>query len=211
MTDSLLKVALLGAEWVMYLLLALSVWSIAVMIERFVFFRKHAADVPRLIAALGPALDRHDWAAAQKTLEGDPSIEASVLRDALREIGRGPEAVEDTLSASQLRERSRTERGLTLLGTLGNNAPFVGLLGTVLGIIQAFHTLASNPQGGAAGVMAGISEALVATAVGLFVALPAVIGFNYFGRRASAVGQHMQSLGHMLLARCRSGPVGGAS
>ena len=210
MTDSLLKVALLGAEWVMYLLLALSVWSIAVMIERFVFFRRHAADIPKLMAALGPALDRHDWAAARQTLEGDPSIEATVLRDALREIGRGPEAVEDTLSASQLRERSRTERGLTLLGTLGNNAPFVGLLGTVLGIIQAFHTLASNPQGGAAGVMAGISEALVATAVGLFVALPAVIGFNYFGRRASAVGQHMQSLGHMLLARCRSGPAQGA-
>lgn len=189
----------------MYLLLLLSVWSIAVMIERWIFFRRHAADVPRLIGALGPALDRHDWAAAQLTLENDRSVEASVLRDALKEIGRGPEAVEDTLSAAQLRERSRTERGLTLLGTLGNNAPFVGLLGTVLGIIQAFHTLSANPQGGAAGVMAGISEALVATAVGLFVALPAVIGFNYFGRRASAVSQHMQSLGHMLLARCRGG------
>jgi biopolymer transport protein ExbB len=206
MTGNLLKVALLGAGWVMYLLVALSVWSIAVMIDRWIFFRRHAADLPRLMAALGPALDRHDWEAAQRALEGDRSVEANVLRAALREVGRGPEAVADTLSSAQLRERARTERGLTLLGTLGNNAPFVGLLGTVLGIIQAFHTLAANPQGGAAGVMAGISEALVATAVGLFVALPAVVGFNYFGRRASKVGQHMQSLGHMLLARCRSVP-----
>ena len=79
-------------------------------------------------------------------------------------------------------ERQFLDRGLVVLGTLGNNAPFIGLFGTVLGIIMAFNDLAANPDGGPSVVMAGISEALVATAVGLLVAIPAVIAFNGFNR-----------------------------
>lgn len=194
----------------MYLLLLLSIWSIAVMIERWVFFRKNSADMPSLVERLRSALDQGDWNVVSQTLERDPSIEAMVVRTAVREVERGADAVAETLSSAHLRERPRTERGLTLLGTLGNNAPFIGLLGTVLGIIQAFHQLSVNPQGGAASVMSGISEALVATAVGLFVALPAVVAFNYYGRRATAIGQNVQALGHMVLARCRGTSASGS-
>ena len=79
-------------------------------------------------------------------------------------------------------QRQQLDRGLVVLGTLGNNAPFIGLFGTVLGIIQAFNDLSHNPEGGVPVVMTGISEALVATAVGLLVAIPAVIAFNGFQR-----------------------------
>ena len=87
------------------------------------------------------------------------------------------------LEGAKARERLRLERNLAFLATLGSNAPFIGLFGTVLGIIKAFHDLAGSQAGGPSVVMAGISEALVATAVGLMVAIPAVVAFNYFSRR----------------------------
>ena len=80
------------------------------------------------------------------------------------------------------------------LGTLGNNAPFIGLFGTVLGIIKAFNDLAFNPEGGPSVVMSGISEALVATAVGLFVAIPAVIMFNTYNRKVKAHMSNIESI-----------------
>ena len=81
-----------------------------------------------------------------------------------------------------VREKQKMEQGLVILGTLGNNAPFIGLFGTVIGIIKAFHDLSMNPDGGPSVVMSGISEALVATAIGILVAIPAVIAFNFFNR-----------------------------
>jgi biopolymer transport protein ExbB len=94
-------------------------------------------------------------------------------------------------------------RNLAFLGTLGNNAPFIGLFGTVLGIIKAFHDLAGNQAGGVAVVMAGISEALVATAVGLLVAIPAVVGFNTFNRRVRKAIANVDSLAHVVLAQLK--------
>ena len=98
--------------------------------------------------------------------------------------GAAPSAdIEAATEGAKAREKLRLERNLAFLATLGSNAPFVGLFGTVLGIIKAFHDLAGNQAGGPSVVMAGISEALVATAVGLMVAIPAVVAFNYFNRR----------------------------
>lgn len=203
MSQIFLRAALLGAEWVMFLLAGLSVWSIAVLLERWFFFRRHRADMAKLQSLLPNGLGTGAVDHARSQLAQDKSIEAAILHTAVEAVPRGADAVAEVLAAAQKRERSRTERGLLLLGTLGNNAPFVGLFGTVLGIIGAFHDLAGNPQGGAASVMAGISEALVATAVGLLVALPAVVGFNVFGKRANDVAQNAEVLGHLLLARCK--------
>ena len=97
------------------------------------------------------------------------------------------------VSGTVARSRIEYERRLAFLGTLGNNAPFVGLFGTVLGIIRAFADLAGNPDAAGSGtVMAGISEALVATAVGLFVALPAVVAYNFFQRALRRATQRAQ-------------------
>jgi len=136
----------------------LSIGSIGIMIERWIFFRRHRVDIGRLFQDLGLALEQGDFSRAQKILESNPSVEAAIVKAALHEFPHGPQSVAEMLSSAQLQERVRTERGLTFLGTLGNNAPFIGLFGTVLGIIQAFHQLSLNAQGGAATVMGGISE-----------------------------------------------------
>jgi biopolymer transport protein ExbB len=107
-------------------------------------------------------------------------MEAAVVRTCLQHAAAGANAVEDHKAAAIETERLRYERRLAFLGTLGNNAPFVGLFGTVLGIIRAFHDLAGGAmQGqGTQAVMSGIAEALVATGVGLLVALPSVAMYN---------------------------------
>jgi biopolymer transport protein ExbB len=107
------------------------------------------------------------------------------------------------MTAARAAERVRLERRLAFLGTLGNNAPFIGLFGTVIGIIKAFHDLSMDTSSGARVVMAGISEALVATAMGLFVAIPAVVAYNYFQRRIRARLAASDALAHVLLAQLR--------
>src|SRR5438309_11576754 len=119
-----------------------------------------------------------------------PGMEATLVRDALAALEQGTESVEEVLEMTKASERPRYERFLSFLGTVGSNAPFVGLFGTVLGIIKAFHDLGQVAVKGAAiqqTVMRGISEALVATAVGLAVALPAVAAYNVFTRALKGV------------------------
>jgi biopolymer transport protein ExbB/TolQ len=108
--------------------------------------------------------------------------------------------VDEAAAGALIQERLRLERNLAFLGTVGNNAPFVGLFGTVIGIILAFHELSLNTQGGASTVMAGISEALVATAIGLFVAIPAVAAFNIFQRRIKAILGDADAVVHVILS-----------
>jgi biopolymer transport protein ExbB len=104
------------------------------------------------------------------------------------------------MASAKARERMNLERNLGVLGTLGNNAPFIGLFGTVLGIIRAFADLSKNQTGGAGPVMAGISEALVATAVGLMVAIPAVIFFNIFQGRLRRMMGRVDAMAHLILS-----------
>jgi biopolymer transport protein ExbB len=147
-------------------------------------------------------------------LEGQDGLEASVLRAGLQAVPQGTEAVEQALLSALTRERPRYERFLSFLGTLGSNAPFVGLFGTVLGIIKSFHDLGAVAIRGSAvqqTVMTGISEALVATAVGLAVAIPAVVGFNVFTRALRNLTSRTQSLGYALLGTLRSGTSGMAA
>jgi biopolymer transport protein ExbB len=104
------------------------------------------------------------------------------------------------MASAKSRLRLDMERNLGVLGTLGNNAPFIGLFGTVLGIIKAFADLSRNQAGGAGAVMSGISEALVATAVGLMVAIPAVIAFNFFQGRVRKTLGRVDAMAHLVLA-----------
>ena len=174
----LLKITLGGSEWVLYLLLLLSVVSVAVMIERYIFFVTHAVAPGPFAQRLQEYLDGSDLKGAREWLRDQKSPEAHVVRAGLEQAAKGPEAAEEAMIGLQLQERFRLEKNLAVLGTLGNNAPFIGLFGTVLGIIKAFNDLALAQSGGPSVVMRGISEALVATAVGLFVAIPAVVFFN---------------------------------
>ena len=115
------------------------------------------------------------------------------------------------MASAKARLRTELERNLGVLGTLGNNAPFIGLFGTVLGIIKAFADLARNQAGGAGAVMSGISEALVATGVGLMVAIPAVIAFNFFQGKVRKAMARVDTVAHLLLAGLPAGAAAGAS
>ena len=116
----------------------------------------------------------------------------------------GHESAEEALAGHLTFEKLKLERGLIVIGTTGSNAPFIGLFGTVLGIIKAFKDLSIETAEAASSVMAGISEALVATAVGLLVAIPAVIIYNYFQQRNRSQISQLQSIGHLILARLKS-------
>ena len=190
----------LGAEWVMWVLVVLSLVSISIMIERAIFFFGLRPKVTALIDDLHKRLLDGDIEGARKHVEAMKGVAPAVARIALADAERGPISVEEAAASAMIREKLRLEKNLAYLGTVGNNAPFVGLFGTVIGIINAFNDLSMNATGGASTVMAGISEALVATAVGLLVAIPAVAAFNIFQRRIKAILGDAQALIHAILS-----------
>jgi biopolymer transport protein ExbB/biopolymer transport protein TolQ len=202
---TLLKLALLGSQWVMWLLMGLSVLSIGAMVERALFFRSAEKDVDELGDKLCDLVERGDQEGAQSFLDARGTIESSVLARAIRWVGGGPESLADAISGEMTKKKKELERGMNLLGTLGNNAPFVGLLGTVIGVIQAFNNLgAGQDKSAMASVMVGIAEALVATGVGLFVAIPAVVAFNVFQKRVGEVEDNVDAVGKQLGALLRA-------
>ncbi len=192
----------LGAEWVLWLLLGLSVLSLGVIFERFLFFHRNAVDEGALNDRLLKALRSGGEPEARKVADGVPGMVGGVLMAALNAYDDGVAAVEEVISASITRERTRYNRFLSILGTLGNNAPFIGLFGTVIGIINAFGTLAGALEGSGRTqeVMSSISEALVATAVGLAVAIPAVIAFNSFKAQIRGTAANTEWLARNMLA-----------
>ena len=178
--EALLGFTLFGAEWVLWLLIGLSILSIGIILERSIFFFRLKSDFPTLSRKLSECLKQGELDKAKELCVQDPSLEAKVALWGLSHNKKSPKAIESSMEGFAMGEKHKLDRGLVVLGTLGNNAPFIGLFGTVIGIIKAFHDLSYNPDGGPSVVMGGISEALIATAVGLLVAIPAVIAFNAF-------------------------------
>src|SRR5579872_6292895 len=200
LTERILSFTLLGSEWVLWVLIALSILSVAVMVERALFLAARGVDFDDLAKQLQQFLKIGDVAGARLVLAGLRAPESRVATAGLEQIGRGSEAVSEAMASAKSRVRLELERNLGVLGTLGNNAPFIGLFGTVLGIIKAFADLSHNQGGGAATVMSGISAALVATAVGLMVAIPAVIAFNFFqGKVRTSLGR-VDAMAHLILS-----------
>ena len=196
LVGALLGLPIFEAEWVLWLLLVMSVVSVAIMVERFLFFRKHAVDSDAIRVELHRLLEAGDFKGAAEYLSKFDSLETNVVLFGLRQYQKGPDAVEDLLDGAETKERLRYSKRLSVLATVGSNAPFIGLFGTVLGIIRAFRDLSDNMADASGSVMAGISEALVATAVGLLVAIPAVIAYN------ALMGQVKQTAGNgALLAK----------
>jgi biopolymer transport protein ExbB/TolQ len=205
--ERLLKVALLGSEWILYLLLALSVISIATMVERWRYFSRFSGDGEELRKKVGKRLDEDDLSGATKVLEASRTVEARIAREALRWAPSGADAMSDAVDSELSRTKKELERGLSFLGTLGNNAPFVGLLGTVIGVIMAFSALGKTGEntGAMGSVMAAIAESLVATGVGLFVALPAVVAYNVIQKRIGEVETEALSLTKLVSAYLKAG------
>ncbi|HTE53043.1 MAG TPA: MotA/TolQ/ExbB proton channel family protein [Kofleriaceae bacterium] len=211
LVQTLLDLPVFESEWVLWLLLALSLVSIAVIIERVVFYRRHAVNADAIRVELSRALDKGDFQAAAAALKRHDSLETNAVLAGMIAYEKGPESVEDLISGALGRERSRYERRLGFLATLASNAPYIGLFGTVLGIIRAFRDLSANMAEASGAVMAGIAEALLATAVGLLVAIPAVIAYNVFKSRVKEATTGCELLARVVLSNLKAVEPGRAA
>jgi len=203
LVERIMAMPMLQAEWVLWFLFALSIVSLGVILERARFFVRHRADVQATRARLRKGLSNTSIEELVTFLNGFDSLETQVLLSALQAVHEGPDAVEEISRSAMSEQRQRYERGLTLLAIVGSNAPFIGLFGTVLGIIHAFAELSSAGKNASQAVMGGVSEALVATAVGLLVAIPAVAAFNFFKARLRTRVEHADQLLRTLLSRLK--------
>ena len=163
----------LGAEWIMWLLLILSALSLACIVERWLFLRKRQVDLESAWSDLEKRFDGDDKGASTEPVL---SMEKRVAMSLLAERDRPTAALEDIARASVETEKLEYNRRLGFLATVGSNAPFIGLLGTVVGIVEAFARLADAAPGANRSqlIVGSLAEALAATAVGLVVAIPAV-------------------------------------
>lgn len=190
------------ARCVAILLFVESIWSLAVMIDRYLYFnaaRKQSREfAPKVAGALKDAkLDE----AIKIADRSKKSHLAEVVTAGLQEFrSSGGVATEETIeSSSRALDRAeaivhaKLKKGLSVLATIGATAPFVGLFGTVCGILNAFQAIATQKTSGIGAVAGGISEALVTTAFGLLVAIPAVMAFNYFTGRVESFDVEMDN------------------
>jgi biopolymer transport protein ExbB/biopolymer transport protein TolQ len=184
------NVGVFGAA-VMCCLVALSVFSVAVIVDKHRRFRAASRQSqlfkPVFVKFLhgGAVQELIDAARLHQTSHVAQVVSAGLLEyEGVRRTGGDPvaslELVTSALRDSMSETLIQLKRGLGFLATIGSTAPFIGLFGTVIGIINAFRGIAATGSGGMAAVSGGIAEALVATALGIFVAIPAVVAFNHF-------------------------------
>ncbi len=181
---------LTAVEWlsrlILLILVLLSVWSISIIIERRRFFKElnlPGADLRKNLREKKSTAGTHFFS--------DLLIDLATVKDLHR--------VEKIFDAYVADKKPLLDKGLPVLGTLGSTTPFIGLLGTILGIIVSFGEL-SKGAGSTNSVMFSLAEALILTAVGLVVAIPAVIGFNYFNRKAKLVLSEAETLKDLFIA-----------
>jgi biopolymer transport protein ExbB len=216
-----------GAGWVLWLLIFLSVASVAIMLERGYVFWVRRDDLEDLRENFAKALRDGGFGAARDVLKKSRHPAAAVALRGMRreEDETGPEEAEEAMAAETIAQRAMLEARLGFLGTLGSNSPFIGLFGTVIGIVQAFDVLGKTKQTAAAATQAAaaagggsnaqvilaLSEALVATAVGIGVAIPAVFAYNLFQRATKDSLAGADILSRELLAFLHSDkvPAGG--
>jgi biopolymer transport protein ExbB len=190
----------LGANWVLWVLIALSILSVGVMIDRAMWFRGRDTDTDRFTRELRGAYDKGELERLQTKYKASTAIPVQVALRGIAERDRGPAAVAEAMQGERVRWRRAADKHLIILGTLGNNVPFIGLFGTVLGVIDAFQHLSEKAANSEALTLATIAEALSATALGLLVAIPAVIAFNYFSRRLKVVMGGADEAAHAVLS-----------
>lgn len=177
--------------WDMWLLLLISVVGLAVVIERLVFFATQHGDTKGLLRAIGAKIAADDIDGAIKVCRSQRGMLPRILEFGLQRGEKNRADITDALSIALMEHLNALERNLGIIGTIAVIAPFVGLFGTVLGIIRAFQDIALKGNSTPAVVAAGVSEALVTTATGLIIAVIAVVFFNYFKTRIKSYNQEM--------------------
>ncbi len=180
--------------WTMIVLAGFSILSVAVMLERGWVFHRAEKGKADFLGRLKKTLRSGNISEAIELCEGSTTSLASIIKAGLHSFHHGEEAMGESMEKAAMKETLHLEKNLGIIGTTGSVTPFVGLFGTVIGIIRAFHDLSLSTGGGGPLVVAnGIAEALVATASGLFVAVPAVIMFNYYTHRVNRMVSEMET------------------
>lgn len=200
----------IGSEWILWILAACSLLCVAVIFDRARVLSAQANVGQRLWGEiLAPWIHRgvpETWRTeATEILKRYPCVEARLLNSLTQRTDINAEEIEKVSHSILAIERLQLERNLAILGTLGNSAPFIGLFGTVLGIIKAFSELGSAANGGLNAISGGLAEALVTTATGLLVALPSAIAFNYFQRKMKTIFSRASSLSLSIAANSQKG------
>ncbi len=202
-SDFFMSFALIGSEWVLYFLVLLSIYSVAIIYERIQFYRNSTQSMDTFREQIRALIQSQDYSKALKlsqsrrddTKTGEGSFDAHVISVLIEKYETSKSSLnteEYSMVARDvlLRIKLKWEKNLSILATIGSNAPFVGLFGTVLGIVQAFRSLSQQTETGVQLITAGLSEALIATAIGILVAIPAVVAYNLFqGKVKSALTQ----------------------
>jgi len=204
LVERLLSLPIFEATWVLYLLIGLSFVSVAIIVERWWFYKTHSIDAELVRAELTKRLDRGEYRQAAEFLAKFDSLETRTVRFGLRGHEKGAASVQELLEGAEAHEKERYLKRLGFLATVGANAPFIGLFGTVLGVIKAFSELGDDLGNAGSGLMTGISEALVATGVGLMVAIPAVIAYNVFVAKVNSLSANTTLLSKTLLAHLKA-------
>jgi len=168
----------------MYILLFCSLLSIAILLERVFYYRKLSRTKRvQFMTKIRRALERGNIERAIDICRETYAPFANVIYSGLELHDRHGKDISNAMEREITVETTKLERFTGIVGTIGNTAVYIGLFGTVLGIIRAFHDIAAAGAGGMSIVIGGVAEALVCTAMGLLVAIPAVIAFNYFTKR----------------------------
>jgi len=195
LTEKIFAVAHVIDQVLLWILVFLSFLSLGMILERFFNLRKVSKESSRVRLQIKNSLQNHQTEFFEDLARDPLSFEGRMANYALKHIKEsGSKGLEEFFNTNILTMKPELDRFLGFLATVGSNAPYLGLLGTVLGIMKAFNDLAQSPEAGQQTVMAGISLALVATAAGLFVAIPAVIGYNYFGKQVKGIVQSLESV-----------------
>jgi biopolymer transport protein ExbB len=208
LSEQFVAFAQLGAEWVLWLLIGLSIISVGIMIDRALWFRSKDIDTERFSREVRGAFERDELERLEAKYKDDAAVPVRVALRGIAERTRGPEAVAEAMQSERIRWRNAGDRNLIVLGTLGNNVPFIGLFGTVLGVINAFENLRLKTAEAEDRTLDLIAEALAATAFGLLVAIPAVIAFNYFTRKMKVLLGSADEAAHTVMAMVHGAKAG---
>lgn len=185
------------------ILMLCSVLALAVILERLWHYRKIKMNPTQFMERVRFSVAQNKYEDAINFCSYANTPLTNVIKVGLSNREKMPENISEMMESSRMLERITLERFLGVLGTLGNSAPFIGLLGTVIGIIRAFKLLEVAGSAGPTAVMVGIAEALITTAMGLFVAIPCAIMFNYFMNRVKNFSAEMEVASKELMVLIR--------
>ncbi len=201
LSEKIFTLAKYADQAVLFILVLMSIASIAMIFERFFALSKISSKSSEIRLKIRTMLKQNNVAGFEDLAKDFESVEGRAAAYSLRHLNdHGNDGFEDFFNTFVLSEKPELEKYLPVLATVASNAPFIGLLGTVLGIMKAFNDLATAGEAGQQTVMAGISVALVATAAGLFVAIPAGVFYNYFSRKVKGIINSLESVKELGLA-----------